>query len=573
MFDSESRSTYNGDMESQTWAMGAAIRWRTDLKTGDHAEARTFESPRGLWEWVTEYCKKGQRTCMAAHNLGHDTLITQVMDILPALGWRLEWCNLDRNVSSMTWRSDNGTLVLWDTWTWLPLPLSTIAPTVGLRKLKMPPDTAGHYKWEKYCMRDAEILYRVVTDIIAYLKSEDLGNWQPTGAGMSYATWRHKFMEHKVMVHDDPDALDAERKAMHTGRAEAWKHGLLKGGRWVEVDLRNAYVTIASQCDLPCKIKFHHGSLSVSQYRKLAEHYRVLCRVRCTTDLPMVPYHDGSHTLWPVGTFETWLWDTEIELLVNGGQEVSIREAYVYTRQPILQKWALFVIGILRDPSESVSPVVRTWLKHCSRALIGRIAMRSTRWELFGSNPFGHACVTRMVDGETGVSKRLMHVGQETFIESGLVEGRDSLPQVTGWIMAECRSRLWLAMRAAGLDQLAHVDTDSVLVSAKGLEALKAAYGDTWADTWAVKGGAKRVVVYGPRNYRWQHERKTSGVPRKAKEILPNVFEGERWMSVSAAMEAGTADTVYVKSGKWTVKTRDPRRVHLQGSETVPFEV
>jgi len=43
--------------------------------------------------------------------------------------------------------------------------------------------------------------------------------------------------------------------------------------------------------------------------------------------------------------------------------------------------------------------------------------------------------------------------------------------------MAECRVRLHWAMRAAGYENLAHVDTDSVLVNKQGLINLRGAYG------------------------------------------------------------------------------------------------
>src|SRR5260370_16896278 len=98
--------------------------------------------------------------------------------------------------------------------------LEALAPSVGLRKLTIPADTANRASWEKYCARDAEVTYRVVSELLGYIGSENLGNWQPTGAGMAYATWRHKFLTHRVLVHDDAPVLAGDRPPMHTGRAE-----------------------------------------------------------------------------------------------------------------------------------------------------------------------------------------------------------------------------------------------------------------------------------------------------------------------------------------------------------------
>src|SRR5260370_33190485 len=116
----------------------------------------------------------------------------------------------------MTWRSSRGTLLFADTWTWLPVMLSSIAPSAGLQRLPMPAETASRASWEKYCMRDADITYRIVTELLDYIRSENLGNWQPTGAGMAYATWRPKFLRDKVLVSPEGTAIEARRTGQET---------------------------------------------------------------------------------------------------------------------------------------------------------------------------------------------------------------------------------------------------------------------------------------------------------------------------------------------------------------------
>lgn len=567
-FDSEATSTYSGNEEIQTWKMGAAIRWRTDLKTGDRAEAQTFDSALALWQWVTDFCKPGTRTVAIAHNLGYDTRITGILEILPQLGWTLEWLNLDRSVSAMTWRGEHGTLVLCDLWTWLPVDLHAIGLSIELPKLTMPPDNAKHSRWERYCMRDAEIVYRAASELIGFIQRNGLGNWQPTGAGMAYATWRHKFMNHKILVHDDEEALIAEREAMHTGRAEAWRHGELLDDVWTEVDMRNAYVTIASECDLPTKLKMKVGAISNAQYDTLCRTYRVLVFCRVHTRLPVVPYRSKGKTIWPIGTFETWLWDVEVDSVRRYGGSVAIKDALLYTRAPILQEWARWVLDILCASDSEVSPVVRTWLKHCARALIGRISLRCPNWQLFGENPEHITGITHELDTRNGKSHRLLHVGNETFRESDRTEGRDSLPQITGWIMAECRVRLWEALSVAGEDHVAHADTDAILVDRAGLRALQDQLGADFARRWAVKGSAGRVIVYGPRNYRIGVRRKAAGVPKKAKEVLPNVFHGEKWMGMSSDLESGRPCAVTIETAKWELTKTDPRRLDAPGAGT-----
>lgn len=565
-FDTESRTEQGEGEEIQRWASGAAVRWRTDLKTGDHAERVTFDDPQALWSWVDAHCTAGVRTIAIAHNLGYDVRISRVFEILPRLGFTLEWCNLDRNVSAMTWRSDHGTLVLCDLFTWIPKSLRDIGHLVDLPKLDMPKATASREAWDTYCMRDADIVYRAVTQLVDYVAVNELGNWQPTGAGMAYSTWRHKFMSHKVLVHDNQDVLNAERAAMHTGRAEAWRHGIVDDGPFHEVDLRSAYTHIAAECELPTKYKFSCGPISQSQYEKLSQTYRMVCKVRVTTRVPVVPFDNGERHLWPVGTFTTWLWDVEINEALAEGADISWERVHVYTKAPILRDWAQWVLAVMRGDDKTAAPIVRAWTKHCGRALIGRLSLRVPSWEPYGANPYGIPGISHDVDYVTGKVTRMMHVGDKTFYEAARTEGHDSLPQITGWIMAECRVRLWQAMRAAGLHNIAHVDTDSVLVNADGLSAMRDTYSGSFNQLWQIKATWQALLIYGPRNLRAGRERKLAGVPKTAKETEPNVFVGERWRGLAADMMLGRADAVTVVPGEWRVNTEDPRRLSAAGT-------
>lgn len=572
-FDTESKFIQEGDIGVQTFRTASAIRWRTGLKSGDYAEGSAFNDPYDLWRWVSDYCRRGERTVVWAHNLGYDVRIAQIFKILPELGWNLEWCNLDRNVSAMTWRSERGTLVFADTWTWVPMPLNVIAPMTGLVKFNMPKDAASEDSWQNYCMRDTEIVYRVVSDLIKFIRREHLGNWQPTGAGMAYATWRHRFMQHKILVHDDTQALQMERKAMHTGRAEAWRHGKLGVELWTEVDMRNAYLMIGAECDLPRKLRNHYGRLSLAQYSKLASNNRVLARVSVDTDRPCVPVRVDGRTCWPVGTFETTLWDTEIDCAVKYGASITIQEAYVYASDPILRDWAQWVLSVLHTDDPDGNSVAQTWIKHCSRALIGRLSLRVPSWEKFGSNPEGITGISRMLDVDANYVHRLMHVGEQTLIETEVTEGRDSLPQVTGWIMAECRRRLWEAMNAAGLDHVAHVDTDSVLVDGAGLRSMQQRWGADFQKYWGIKGTYRHLEVIGPRCYFRDGRRVASGIPVKAELQPDGSYKGERWTALAGDLEHHGGGLVTTRAGTWHLRRQDPRRDDSPGAGTATVAV
>lgn len=134
--------------------------------------------------------------------------------------------------------------------------------------------------------------------------------------------------------------------------------------------------------------------------------------------------------------------------------------------------------------------------------------------------------------------------------------------------MAECRVRVWWAMLAAGLDNIAHVDTDSVIVNSQGLRNMQVAYGAAWRTMWQRKGSWGSLDVYGPRNLRTGSKRKIAGVPVKATETKRDTFTGEQWHSLASDMEHGRPGEVTITEGTWTVKRIDPRRLDAPGADT-----
>lgn len=567
-FDTEARRVRGTRGEVQTWRVGAAAKWRTDLRAGQPVGIEVFHTPLEMWQWVTEFCRPKQRTVVWAHNLGYDIRISDAMRILPELGWHLDWCNMSSNVSTMTWRGDNGTLTFTDSSSWLPMSLAKIGELVGIPKLAMPYQEDLLDKWIPYVKRDVVILQKAVSQLIDFVRKEDLGNWQPTGAGMAFATWRHKFMKHKVLVHADKGALDAERKAMHTGRAEAWRHGKLTGDTWVEIDLKQAYTRVARVAELPCKLKWHNGPITHGQYDRLKQWASVLAKVEVRTSVPCVPVYHRGRTVWPVGEFTTWLWDCELDGALAQADRVDIRECYIYTRAPILSEWAQCVFDVQERSDEHAPPVVRRYVKHSGRTLIGRIALRTAEWAVWGTNPDGEAGVSYQVESETGKVYRLMHTGDRTFREEARVEGHDSLPQITGYIMAMCRVWLWQAMQAAGEENIAHVDTDSLIVNLEGLRRLRKEYGSGFGDMWQIKAVYQKMTVHGPRNYRGDGIRKTAGIPVRAQETAENAFAGESWSSLARDMAEGRTDSVTVTDMTWQMRTKDPRRANAPGGRT-----
>lgn len=571
--DSEAFRVADRDGEAQRLRCWDAVRWRDDLTTGDHAEAAAGESAEQFWAWVAEYVKPGMRTVLWFHNASYDLRTLDAFRQLPALGFDLDWCNLDRDVSVATWRSGHGTLVIADTFTWLAKGLADVGGMVGIGKPRLPDDDDRLEAWHARCAADVAITAEAVRQLLAFVKGQRLGNWQPSGAGMAYSTWRHRFLDHKVLVHDDAPALEAERRAMHTGRAEAWWHGKAKQGQFTEFDMHMAYCRIAAECDVPVKLFAFDDHPSERVHRWAAKHWTLLCDVEVTTDLPVVPCQQDGRTIWPVGTFTTTLWQPELDLIERAGGSYKVLRQWRYNMAPALRDWAQWSMAMCAADDATITPVQRCWVKHQSRALIGRLALRNASWQEWGGNPFGWTGLTELVDGDTGEAQRMMHVGGKTFIEGERREASSSLPQITGYIMAVSRVRLWDAAAAAGLDHVLHVDTDSMITDRHGTARIQTAIQAGLPGGWRAKERWARLDITGPRHYRSSGRRCIPGVPVGAVETSPGVFRGEVWQSLATSLSASEGDVVRVLAREWKPRRFDGRRPWTGEGPAMPIRL
>lgn len=567
--DTESRREQLDGLERQTFRLAVATRWRDDLATGDHQEWLHTESTAQFWEWVTGYCYRKGRTVLWFHNSSADLAWLDAFTWLPKLGWELVWCNLDRDVSVVTWRGPGGTLVIADTYTWCPAPLEELGGLVGLPKLELPADEDSTGSWFARCQRDVEITERVVRELLALVKGRGLGNWQPSGAGMGHTTWRHRFMTDKVLVHDDTQALDAEREAMHAGRAEAWWHGVAKGGPFTEWDMHMSYCRIAAENLLPAKLWEQEDAPSRKVHEWSLTKFRVLARVIVRTDVPVVPARVGGRIIWPVGEFETTLWDCELHLLRQAGGKYRVLKQWRYTRKPALSAWAQWSIDLCASGPPEVTDLQRVWVKHQSRAVIGRLALRTPTWEEYSDNWMPEYTGLSYLSEGDQPARRLMHVGSKVWRESDRAEAQQSVPQVTSWIMAEGRCRLWRGALAAGTSHVLHLDTDSVIVDRAGDAALEAAAAAGLDGHWRRKDTWRRLEITGPRHYRTPQRRQAPGVPRRAREIAPGRYAGEVWDSLARGLGEGRTGEILVRQREWSPQVIDHRRPY-QGEENGP---
>lgn len=571
--DTEARRTPTAKGERQTWRIGVACFY--SAPKGRPAKERwvDYDDAATLWNDVADFCGPRQRTVLWAHNIGYDVRISEAFTALPLRGWRLVAHNVAPRSTWLEWERDGAKLVMVDSGSVFTTSLLQVGKWFGRAKEPLPDDDGTRADFLRRCRADVSILRDAVVAYLHWLELDDMGNWQLTGVGQSWAFYRHRFLTHNLLVHTDTEALAAERRAMWTGRCEAYWHGRWSSGPVQEWDFSLSYARLAQRANLPVRLT---GMVPAEgNWRRFLGHpnVAVLAEGTVSTAVPVVPTRNDGRILWPTGNFDTILWDPEIGLIERTGGTFTASRVWLYRTEPALKGWADWIIDQLQAPDDDVPAWRKSILKHWSRALIGRFAMTYTDWSDFASVPADESGVSRthVYDADSDEQWDMMKVGQQVFRSQGRVEWDQSQPAITGYIMSLGRVQLWEAMNLVPPETLLYVDTDSLLLTSHIPPASLRALIDL--PGLRLKRIYRGLNILGPRQIVTDETVKVSGVPYKATMDAKGAFHGEVWESLEAAIKRGHAKHVDISTRTWHLKGRDRRRIGPRQGRTLPYEI
>lgn len=574
ILDTEATVRYEDGVQVQEWGH-ACTTWldaepRRRVKYGPvihHADANM------LAEWINWVARERAKTVVWAHNLAYDLRISKLLRELPRRGWTLEGVVLARTASWCGWRSGDRSILFVDLYSWLPASLDQIAADMDLSRTRYRPARTVTQRMRDHCYMDVVITREAVYEIVRYLRDQDMGPFRPTGAGQSHVAYRRNWMSHRLLCHDNHEALRLERAAAWTGRCEAHRWGDLRDGPYTEYDIQLAYAHIGRECEVPVTLVGETRCSEAAEYLALRERYAVLAEVEYETMVPGVPTSIGDHMAWPIGSFRTTLWDPDIDIAVANGRITRWGRVFIYRRAPALHDFCAWLLHELCADESTATPIQRRLLKHWSRALIGRMAVRYHEWEPWGVEEHADLVLSTMLDADTGATTELLQAGPDIFTLSDMKEGDNSLPQITSWIMAEARRRLWSLMLRASLDRVAYVDTDSLIVDPTGATRLEIAKRENKVYSLRKKGTYRHLHIRGPRNYTADGVVKVSGVPLSASPVDRRLLGGEVWRGLHESIMRGELESVVVIPRTFDISGSDYRRRRIANGMTAPITV
>ncbi|KKL58635.1 hypothetical protein LCGC14_2223420, partial [marine sediment metagenome] len=420
---------------------------------GDHwsrPQWHRFDTGEAFWSWVQTKCQHKTSLWVYAHNAAYDATVTECWRILPQAGWSLSNAVIDSPPFIAYWRRNTSTLRMLDTLNLWKVPLAVIGKVIGLDKFSMPDCLEGSAEADRYCKRDVEIIMEALIEWWRWLEHHDLGGNAATMASQAFTAFRHRFLNHSILIDNNPSALQLARDAYHGGRVEVFKIGETKGPLYL-LDVRSEYPSVMQTEDYPTVLRGIYGGLTAGELAELIESYAVVALVEIDTSEPAYPYSDSSPLLFPTGQFRTTLTTGEISFAIQSAHLVSCIRVAVYDRAPIFRNYVTDLFK-LRVAAIRSGDVFTKWvIRELLNSLYGKFGQRGRKSKRIATTKDLSVRVWDEIDGETGERYRMRQLAG--VIEQHWVEGESALshPAIAAHVTGYGRRLLWSLIRRAGL--------------------------------------------------------------------------------------------------------------------------
>lgn len=240
-------------LKNLTFKMGCGIIWN---RKDDNVIKFPFYDVSHFWNEVNDaFDDNHKQYILFAHNAHFDMKMVNGFNQLRELGWE----NINHYVRNKTYillfKKGNYILHIWDTTNYVPNRLEEIGEVVGFPKLEVDFDSCTKEELEIYCMRDVEILYEFIKNIINFNIENDLTRLKATASSLSFNAYRHRFYkpeENKIWIHDFKRAILLERCSYRGGITDVFRFGKAKNLH--KIDINSQYPKAMRDMKIPTKL-------------------------------------------------------------------------------------------------------------------------------------------------------------------------------------------------------------------------------------------------------------------------------------------------------------------------------
>jgi len=425
--------------------------------------------------------------------------------------------------------------------------LAIIGKKVGLEKLPMPGQDDSNGAWLTYCNRDTEVLKQAFESYMSFTKEHDLGRFSFTGPGQTLAAYRHRFMSEKLVLHRVPGLIDLEHSSYHGGRTEAFYIGNVPSSPIYYLDVTSMYGSVMKDSYFPCELLGRVRNPTRSEVRQAVKRFEILAT--CEVDLPepVLPYL-GERLTFPIGRFTTTLAGPEFNYCYERGYIKRVSEIVCYRRGQPFTRYVDYFWGLRQNALQHKDEVTAWMCKLFLNAFYGKWGQRNAVYETRKATHGEETGIQTVISSADGRRESRLCMGGKIWIKTGEVLAPHTSYPLASWITSAARIRLWELIKTVGREHVYYCDTDSVFVDQSGYNNVKHLIESNVLGKLELKEVGTELTIHGAKDYVLDGVIKLKGVPRKAIEIEPGMYEYVTFEGVRTRFRTGNVGQVAQKT-------------------------
>jgi hypothetical protein len=541
LLDTETRGVaIRPNLEEHRLRLFSALYWqRAGNKSPEREEWRRGTMAGQLWEWLDRRVTAGKRLVVIAHNTQFDLQALGGAAELARRGWTVTKGIID--AERVIFRVEReGRSMLWLDWyNYFRQPLERAADLLGVEYVPLPPPDAPDVEWQRRCDNDVRILRAAVGSWLDLLSSEDLGMFAPTLAAQALHAYRHRFMEHEILLGSRFADVRIERAAYMGGRCEALSLGKLTAGPYTLLDVNSAYAAVMGREAFPRRFIRGRGRSSRGELLNLLNDHLVVARVRLDTELPIWPARHEGRLVFPVGQFETTLTTPELKEAIRRRALDSVGEIAVYEPAPLFEKWVREIYALRLQYRAAGDHLREELVSAMLQALYGKFGEHRREWRKVADEPELPDAIWSERDIDVGAERTFRRLGgivTEREIEG---ESYNSFPAIPAHVTAHTRLLLWRYVELAGIEHVHYLDTDALIVDEEGRENVAGYIDPARIGFLKVVEESSEVEIRGPKDYRFGERERRKGVRADAVPTPEGRWRQREFLGLNAALRRG----------------------------------
>lgn len=439
-------------------------------------------------------------------------------------------------------------LIIVDTLNYWRCSLKELGESVGIPKRLMPPWNESDERWYDHCENDCSIIERAVCGLIETVRKHDLGNFRYTAPSMGLQAFRHRFMDHKILVHCDENALRLERLSYFGGQCSIYRRGIVQGPIHV-LDYQSFYPSVMSRFHIPYHLRGSLDRPPVAPVAELAKRFYCIAEVGIKSDKETYPVRYRGHTVSARGKFKTVLHHGELIKAINRHHVNGVYAIAWYSADVLFKRFVDELWQLRQQATLFGDRVQADMLKLVMNGLHGKFGQKQIKWvdETGMQAPLSWGTYHEL-DGRTGQTtayrslawrvQRKRDIGEHVnspYIHADVDSGNTpavndesvhSCPSIAGSITSWGRLVLNELVEIAGQENVYYTDTDCVHVNAEGYKniiARKLIVRDELGKL-SIKKVAKEAEYLGLKYYRLDDDWTIAGIKSNARKLGPNLY-------------------------------------------------